>query len=83
VAAFHEVTADPNLVVVGPDEEMLGMDDPHTANNLRMLDDALSRTGTLYGLFLWDGKGGDGPGGTEHLATEVVEAGGSVSVLRP
>jgi hypothetical protein len=83
VAAFHEVTADPNLVVVGPDDEMLGLENPHAANNLRMLDAALSRPGTLHGLFLWDGKGGDGPGGTEHLATEVVEAGGSVTVLRP
>jgi hypothetical protein len=62
---------------------MRGLDDPHTANNLRMLDAALLRPGTLYGLFLWDGKGGDGPGGTEHLATEVVEEGGSVTVVRP
>jgi hypothetical protein len=48
-----------------------------------MLEGALQRPGSLYGLFLWDGKGGDGPGGTEHLASEVVEEGGSVTVLRP
>ena len=83
VAAFHEVTANPNLVVIGPDDEMLGLDDPHTANNLRMLDAAVLRPGALHGLFLWDGKGGDGPGGTEHLASAVVEEGGSVTVLRP
>ena len=83
VALFREVTADPNLVLIGPDEEMLGLDDPHTANNLRMLDAAVLRPGTLHALFLWDGKGGDGPGGTGDLAAAVVEEGGSVTVLRP
>jgi hypothetical protein len=83
VDSFRQVTADPNLVLNGPDEDMLDLDDPHTANNLRMLDAAVLRPGTLYALFLWDGKGGDGPGGTEHLASEVVEVGGSVTVLRP
>jgi hypothetical protein len=71
------------VVLIGPDEEMLRLDDPHTANNLRMLDAAVLRPGTLHALFLWDGKGGDGPGGTEHLASAVVEEGGSVTVLRP
>jgi hypothetical protein len=83
VDLFREVTANPNLIVIGPDEEMLRLDDPHTANNLRMLDAAVARPGSLHGLFLWDGKGGDGPGGTEHLASAVVEEGGSVTVLRP
>ena len=64
VDSFRQVTADPNLVLNGPDEDMLDLDDPHTANNLRMLDAAVLRPGTLYALFLWDGKGGDGPGGT-------------------
>jgi hypothetical protein len=83
VDLFREVTGDPNLALIGPDPDMLRLDDPHTANNLRMLDAALSRPGSLHGLFLWDGKGGDGPGGTEHLASAVVEKGGSVNVLRP
>ena len=83
VDSFRAVTADPKLVLSGPDQEMLGLDDPHTANNLRMLDAAILRSGGLHGLFLWDGKGGDGPGGTEHLASAVVEEGGSVTVLRP
>lgn len=83
VDSFREVTADPNMLVVGPDEEMLRLDDPHSANNLRMLDVALRRSGGLHGLFLWDGKGGDGPGGTEHLASAVVEKGGSVTIIRP
>ena len=83
VDSFRAVTADPKLVLSGPDQEMLGLDDPHTANNLRMLDAAILRSSGLHGLFLWDGKGGDGPGGTEHLASAVVEEGGSVTVLRP
>jgi hypothetical protein len=83
VDSFRHVTADPNLVLIGPDDEMLDLDDPHTANNLRMLDAAVLRPDTLFALFLWDGKGGDGPGGTEHLASAVVEEGGSVTVLRP
>jgi hypothetical protein len=83
VDLFREVTGDPNLVLIGPDPDMLRLDDPHTANNLRMLDAALLRPGSLHALFLWDGKGGDGPGGTEHLASAVVEEGGSVTVLRP
>lgn len=83
VESFRQVKVDPNLDLTGPDEEMLHLDDPHTANNLRMLDAALLRPGTLHGLFVWDGKGGDGPGGTEHLASAVVVEGGSVTVLRP
>lgn len=83
VDSFREVTADPNLALTGPEPGMLRLDDPHTVNNLRMLDAALARPGSLYGLFVWDGKGGDGPGGTEHLATAVVEEGGSVTVLHP
>jgi len=27
-------------------------------------------------IVLWDGKGGDGPGGTAHLMQEVQKAGG-------
>jgi len=32
-------------------------------------------------LCLWDGKGGDGPGGTKHLFEAVKERSGKVSVL--
>jgi hypothetical protein len=83
VHSFQDVSDDPQLVLIGPDEAMLHLDDPHTANNLRMLDAASLRPGPRHGLFLWDGKGGDGPGGTEHLASAVIEKGGSVTVLRP
>jgi hypothetical protein len=69
--------------VVGPDDEMLGLEDPHTANNLRMLEAATEQGGTIHGVFLWDGSGGDGPGGTQQLASELLEAGGSVTVIEP
>lgn len=59
-----------------------GGDDPHTRNNLRMLDAA--RQGfPLFGIFLWDGSGGDGPGGTAHMVAEVERGGGSVTIIRP
>jgi hypothetical protein len=62
---------------------MLRMEDPHTSNNLRMLEAARRQGGAIQGVFLWDGRGGDGPGGTQHLLSEVLEAGGSVTILDP
>jgi len=83
VASFHRVIADPMVVVVGPNDEMLRLEDPHTSNNLRMLEAARRQGGAIQGVFLWDGRGGDGPGGTQHLLSEVLEAGGSVTILDP
>lgn len=83
VASFHRVITDQMVSVVGPDDEMLGLDDPHSVNNLRMLEAARRRGGTIHGVFLWAGSGGDGPGGTQQLATELLEAGGSVTILDP
>ena len=83
VALFDRVITDPMVRVVGPDEEMLRLEDPHTANNLRMLEAARGQGGTIQGVFLWDGGGGDGPGGTQHLVAEVFESGGSVTILDP
>jgi hypothetical protein len=47
-------------------------DDPYEQNNLWMLE-AASRfgAGKVDFICLWDGKGGDGPGGTQHLIQEV------------
>jgi hypothetical protein len=83
VASFHRVIADPMVSVVGPDDEMLGQEDPHSANNLRMLEAARREGATVHGVFLWDGSRGDGPGGTQHLASELIEAGGTVTILDP
>jgi len=83
VASFHRVVADPMVSVVGPADEMLGLEDPHTANNLRILEAARREGGAIHGVFLWDGSGGDGPGGTQQLASELIGAGGSVTILDP
>lgn len=83
VMSFHRVITDPMVNVVGPDDGMLRLEDPHTANNLRMLDSANRHGGTIHGVFLWDGSGGDGPGGTQQLASELLEVGGSVTILDP
>lgn len=59
-----------------------GGDDPHVRNNLRMLDAA--RAGApIVGIFLWDGGGGDGPGGTAHMVSAVEESGGTVTIIDP
>lgn len=83
VTSFHRVVTHVMVSVVGPDDEMLRLEDPHTANNLRMLESARRQGGSIHGVFLWDGSGGDGPGGTQQLVSDVLEAGGSVTILDP
>jgi hypothetical protein len=53
--------------------------DPYESNNLRMLK-AATRFGSekLDFICLWNGQGGDGPGGTHHLMQEVQNRGGRV-----
>jgi hypothetical protein len=45
---------------------------PYERNNLWMLKSAMRFGGgkTAF-IALWDGQGGDGPGGTKHLMDEV------------
>lgn len=47
--------------------------DPYERNNLRLLV-AASRFGAerVDFICLWDGQGGDGPGGTRHMMQEVM-----------
>jgi hypothetical protein len=51
--------------------------DPYERNNRWMLDQA-SRFGAdkVDFVCLWNGEGGDGPGGTKHMMEEVRERGG-------
>jgi hypothetical protein len=83
VDAFDRVVADPDTTVVDPAPEMLGLEDPHTANNARMLDAALRAGPPLRGIFVWDGGGGDGPGGTGHMVSQIEAAGGRVTIIEP
>jgi hypothetical protein len=59
-----------------------GSEDPYERNNRWMLD-AASRFGPdkVDFLCLWNGEGGDGPGGTKHMMEEVGGKGGRVTWL--
>jgi tetratricopeptide (TPR) repeat protein len=51
-------------------------------NNNWMLQNALANGGeNLTLIALWDGKSGDGPGGTRHLVTEARKQGGKTEVI--
>ena len=52
-------------------------DDPYERNNLWMLE-AARRFGSekVHFIGLWNGQGGDGPGGTQHLMQRVRETHG-------
>ena len=59
---------------LGPPRES---EDPYERNNRWMLDQA-SRFGAdkVDFICLWNGEGGDGPGGTKHMMDEARERGG-------
>ncbi|MBL8483935.1 MAG: hypothetical protein JNJ60_17190 [Rhodocyclaceae bacterium] len=53
--------------------------DPYVECNLWLLDEALSYgADRLRFVCLWNGGGGDGPGGTAHMVQVVRDAGGQV-----
>ena len=55
---------------------------PYERNNLWMLYTALSMgPEKVRFMCLWDGKGGDGPGGTKHMHDEVLNRSGHVYVI--
>ncbi len=80
VTRFYNIRNHPNVTIrlqtdhVGP---MPVDDNPYERNNRWALYSAL-----IYGIqqvrlvALWDGKGGDGPGGTGHMVSEVRRLGG-------
>lgn len=57
-------------------------EDPYERNNLWMLESA-ERFGTekVDFICLWNGQGGDGPGGTQHLMEEVRRKAGRIHWL--
>jgi hypothetical protein len=57
---------------VMPDDGSPAKEDPYERNNLWMLE-AAARFGNekVDFICLWNGQGGDGPGGTQHLMKEV------------
>ncbi len=61
------------LGALGPGE------DPFVRGNLWLLESACAAgAARLCCICLWDGGGGDGPGGTRHLVEAVRDAGGTV-----
>jgi hypothetical protein len=56
--------------------------DPYERENRWLLDAALAHgPARLDFICLWNGGGGDGPGGTRHMVSEVEARGGSVHWL--
>lgn len=56
--------------------------DPYERNNLWQLNLALSfGPEKVRFICLWDGQGGDGPGGTKHMHDEVLKQAGRVFVI--
>lgn len=67
---------------ITPDELGPADENPFERNNLRMLDVATSfGPEKLEFICLWNGQGGDGPGGTQHLKGEVERKGGKTHWL--
>jgi hypothetical protein len=65
--------------VLGPTPENVN---PYERNNLWQLYTALSMgPEKVRFICLWDGKGGDGPGGTKHMHDSVEKRSGLVYVL--
>ena len=63
---------------ITPNELGPSNEDPFERNNLRMLDVATSfGAEKLDFVCLWNGEGGDGPGGTQHLMQAVKSKGGN------
>ncbi len=59
-------------------------EDPFVRGNFWLLASALAfGTERLRCICLWDGGGGDGPGGTRHLVDAVYAAGGTVLRIDP
>lgn len=58
--------------------------DPFVRANAWLLDRALAfGAERLHCICLWDGGGGDGPGGTRHLVEAVAAAGGRIVRIDP
>jgi hypothetical protein len=53
--------------------------DPYERANMWMLEEARRIGGTAVSFIcVWNGEGGDGPGGTQHMIDAVRESGGDV-----
>ncbi len=82
---FYTSKNNPNTkLLIMPDElgELPAHINPYERNNLWQLYSAISwGAEKVHCICLWDGKGGDGPGGTRHMHNSVKKHSGKVYVL--
>lgn len=82
---FFAVKNNPlTTLFVAPDEtgHCSADENPYVRTNLRLLATALAwGEKKVHFICLWNRRGGDGPGGTEHLHDEVNKRTGQVHVL--
>ena len=57
-------------------------DEAYAACNKRLLELARAR-GSMHLIALWDGEGGDGPGGTADMVKQATESGDRPRIIAP
>jgi hypothetical protein len=76
---YHKIVARAAQVIPPDASQSSAESDPFERTNQRMLDDARRMGGSgVILICLWDGAGGDGPGGTKHMIDVVSAAKGDV-----
>lgn len=82
---FYKVKENPNTKLLVMSDELVPLTqnvNPYVKNNLWQLQSALGWDSKKVNLLcLWDKKGGDGPGGTEHMYSEVEKYGGKIFII--
>lgn len=82
---FYQVKDNPNTNLFLMLDELGALPEninPYERNNLWQLYSALSwGVEKVHCICLWDGKGGDGPGGTRHMHDSIKQRSGHVYVL--
>jgi hypothetical protein len=80
IERFKLVVAEAEVFVA---PELLGAlaegEDPYERTNVWMLDEARRMAGDeIFFVCLWNGEGGDGPGGAQHMMEAVRQLGGAI-----
>lgn len=85
VLRFHAVTAHAQVDVLPASSRIARItSNPYEQTNLWMLEEARRLGGReIVFICVWDGEGGDGPGGTSHMVQAVEAAGGTVVQINP
>ena len=82
IQRYSRVKADAKTSLNVMTDELAPDDNPYARNNMRMLNDAAAfGMDRLRFIALWDGKAGDGPGGTKHMIETVRKNHGQVWIL--